>query len=38
MTDWYYTVTANQRGFQNRTVVGGHFMKLLEYSGKMRVE
>ncbi len=38
LTDWYYTVTANQRGFQNRSVIGGHFMKLLEYSGKMRVE
>ena len=38
MTDWYYTVTANQRGFQHRSVVGGHFMKLLEYTGKMRVE
>lgn len=38
LTDWYNTVTAQQRGFQNRTVVGGHFMKLLEYSGKMRVQ
>ncbi len=36
MTDWYFTVTSNQRGFQHRTVVGGHFIKLLEYSGKMR--
>ncbi|MGN1345855.1 MAG: glutaminase domain-containing protein [Eubacteriales bacterium] len=36
MTDWYYTVTSNQRGFQHRTVVGGHFIKLLEYSGKMK--
>jgi len=35
MTDWYFTVTSNQRGFQHRTVVGGHFIKLLEYSGKM---
>ena len=35
-TDWYYTVTAQQRGFQHRSVVGGHFIKLLEYSGKMK--
>lgn len=34
-TDWYNTVTSNQVGFQHRTVVGGHFIKLLEYSGKM---
>ena len=38
MTDWYYTVTANQRGFQHRSVVGGHFMKLLAYTGKLRVQ
>lgn len=36
MTDWYYTTTSNQRGFQHRSVVGGHFIKLLEYSEKMR--
>ncbi len=30
-TDWYYTTTAIHRHFVNRTVVGGHFMKLLEY-------
>ena len=35
-TDWYFTVTAQQRGFQHRSVVGGHFIKLLEYSGKMK--
>ena len=34
-TDWYFTTTSVQRGFQHRTVVGGHFMKLLEYTGKM---
>ncbi len=49
MTDWYYTVSANQvvyhlmppdnypKGFQNRTVQGGLYAKLLEYSGKMKV-
>lgn len=26
-----------EKSFRNRTVVGGHFIKLLEYSGKMRV-
>ncbi len=39
MTDWYFTSTALHRdygktlrkSFRNRTVVGGHFMKLLEY-------
>ena len=36
MTDWYDTITAQQIGFQHRTVVGGHFIKLLEYSGKMK--
>ncbi len=30
MTDWYFTTTARQRSFQNRTVVGGHFIKLLD--------
>ena len=29
MTDWYYTVTAQMRGFQHRTVLGGIFIKLL---------
>ena len=37
LTDWYFTVTAEHRFFRNRTVVGGHFIKLLEYSGKMNV-
>jgi len=37
MTDWYFTVTAAKRGFQNRTVQGGLFIKLLEASGKMRL-
>jgi len=35
MTDWYDTVTSNQVGFQNRTVIGGLFIKLLEQDGKM---
>lgn len=29
MTDWYFTTTSLQRGFQNRTVQGGLFMKIL---------
>ena len=45
MTDWYMTTTALHRSygsssglgksFRNRTVVGGHFMKLLEYRGTL---
>ena len=37
LTDWYFTTTAKQRGFQNRTVQGGLFIKLLEASGKMKL-
>ncbi len=37
MTDWYFTVTAAMRGFQNRTVQGGLFIKLLAYKGLMKV-
>ncbi len=37
-TDWYFTTTSLQRGFQHRSVVGGHFMKLLEASGKMKTK
>jgi len=48
MTDWYYTVTGQHttyfsngdkidKSFRNRTVVGGHFIKLLEYTGKMKL-
>ncbi len=37
MTDWYDTVTAEHHQFQNRTVLGGLFIKLLAESGKMCV-
>ncbi len=37
MTDWYFTTTSLQRGFQNRTVQGGLFIKLLDASGKMKI-
>ena len=37
MTDWYDTIGADQIHFQNRTVIGGLFIKLLEWSGKMKV-
>ncbi len=47
-TDWYYTVTGQHKNyfsksedvdksFRNRTVVGGHFIKLLEYKGIMKI-
>ncbi len=47
-TDWYYTVTGQHKNyfsksenvdksFRNRTVVGGHFIKLLEYKGIMKL-
>lgn len=35
MTDWYDTVTGDMVGFRHRTVQGGLFIKLLEYTGKM---
>ncbi|MDD4772864.1 MAG: DUF4965 domain-containing protein [Eubacteriales bacterium] len=35
MTDWYDTVTGDVIGFRHRTVMGGLFIKLLEYTGKM---
>jgi hypothetical protein len=48
MTDWYYTLTGLhknyisgseklEKSFRNRTVVGGHFIKLLEYKGIMKI-
>lgn len=57
MTDWYWTVSGDQRvgnhtyrqgrdpertakianGFQNRTVQGGLYIKLLEYKGIMKI-
>jgi hypothetical protein len=30
-TDWYFTSKAYHRGFQNRTVQGGLFIKLLKF-------
>ena len=36
MTDWYDTKTAQQCGFQHRTVQGGLFIKLLDESQKCK--
>ncbi|MBR0226335.1 MAG: DUF5127 domain-containing protein [Thermoguttaceae bacterium] len=30
LTDWYFTSTAKQRGFQARSVVGGVYVKMME--------
>jgi len=38
MTDWYWTTSGHQSGFRHRSVQGGLFIKLLEYTGKMKVE
>jgi hypothetical protein len=37
MTDWYWVHTGNQVGFRHRSVQGGLFIKLLEASGKMKM-
>lgn len=37
LTDWYDTVTARQCAFQNRTVQGGLYMKLLDYLGTVKL-
>ncbi|MBQ8742517.1 MAG: DUF4965 domain-containing protein [Clostridia bacterium] len=37
LTDWYWTHSATMRGFRHRTVVAGHWIKLLEYSEKMKI-
>lgn len=36
MTDWYYTSTAEMKGFQNRTVQGGLFIRLLLEKGNCK--
>ena len=37
MTDWYDTVTSLQVNFQHRSVIGGFFIKLLDFYGTMKL-
>lgn len=37
LTDWYDTVSSYKVGFQNRTVQGGLFIKMLESEGKLKI-
>ncbi len=37
MTDWYDTKTAITKGFRNRTVIGGLFMKTLKHLSKLDI-
>lgn len=37
MTDWYFTTTSAKRGFQHRSVIGGLFIKLMEYYKTVKV-
>lgn len=37
MTDWYFTTTAHQCPFQNRTVIGGLFIKVLDHLGTLNI-